>query len=100
METLTKSQKLAQFFAALGHTRRLRIISLLAETPAGLTFEDIEQRSGITGSSLFHHMRPLRDAGLINRKVRGRYTYYSLDAVPLRRYLGGPLPQVFPIAAR
>lgn len=89
MEFQTKSQKLAAFFAALGHTRRLRIINLLAETPAGMTFEAIEDGTGISGSSLFHHLRPLRDAGLINRKIKGRYTYYSLDPAPLRHYLGG-----------
>lgn len=100
METLTKSQKLAQFFAALGHTRRLRIVNLLAISPKGLTFEDIETQTGITGSSLFHHLRPLRDAGLINRKIKGRFTFYSLDATPLRRHLGASVPQIMPHADR
>ncbi len=79
MEYLTKSQKLAQFFSALGHTRRLKIIKLLAAAPKGMTFEAIEGKTGIRGASLFHHLRPLRDAGLINRKIKGRFTYYSLD---------------------
>ena len=89
MEFKTKSQKQAHFFAALGHTRRLRIIDKLASAPKGMTFEDIAEHTGITGSSLFHHLRPLREAGLIDRKIKGRYTYYRLDPQPLRQYLGG-----------
>jgi len=72
MERLTKSQKRAQFFAALGHTRRLRILAILIEYPKGVPFEVIEALSGIKGASLFHHLRPLRDAGLISRKIKGR----------------------------
>lgn len=92
MEFQTKPQKMAHFFAALGHTRRLKIINLLAETPRGLTFEAIEEQTGIAGSSLFHHLRPLREAGLLNRKIKGRFTYYSLDPNPLRQYLGMAAP--------
>lgn len=88
MERLTKRQKHAQFFAALGHARRLRLIEILAEHPKGITFESIETLSGITGSALVHHLRPLRAAGLTHRKVKGRHTIYRLDDTPLRRHLG------------
>lgn len=92
METLTKSQKLAQFFSALGHTRRLRIVNVLASSPGGMTFEAIENMTGIRGASLFHHLRPLRDAGLIDRKIKGRFAIYALDPAPLQRHLGASAP--------
>ncbi len=88
MERRTRQQATAQFFAALGHTRRLTILRLLARAQRPITFEIIEAKTGITGSSLYHHLRPLREAGLIHRKIKGRYTYYALDAHPFRQHLG------------
>lgn len=87
MEKRTRQQTMADFFAALGHTRRLTILRLLARSNGPLTFEAIEAATGIKGSTLYHHLRPLRDAGLIDRKIKGRYTFYGLDAFPLRQYL-------------
>ncbi len=72
-------QKSAQFFFALGHPRRLRIIDMLQEHPKGLTFESLEGRTSILGASLSHHLRFLKDAKIINRQVRDRFSIYRLD---------------------
>lgn len=89
MDVVTKNQKLAQFFFALGHGRRLRIVATLSSAPQGMTFEAIEAATDIKGSSLTHHMRILKDAGLVVRKVVGRNSVYRFNKTPLQRHLGG-----------
>ncbi len=88
MDVITKNQKIAQFFFALGHTRRLRIVSALASHGGGITFEALEAATNVRQSSLTHHLRILKEAGLVTRKVKGRYSYYRFDQRPLLRYFG------------
>lgn len=80
-------QKSAQFFFALGHPRRLRIIDVLAEHSAGLTFEALEVETFILGASLSHHIRFLKEAKIINRQVRDRFSIYTLDEGYLSRMI-------------
>lgn len=72
-------QKSAKIFFALGHPRRLRIIDVLQAHPEGLTFEALEGATFILGASLSHHLRFLKDARIINRQVRDRFSIYRLD---------------------
>ena len=72
--------KSAQFYFALGHPRRLRIIDILKTQPNGLSFEDLEQETTIRGASLSHHLRFLKDAKIIHRQIRDRFSIYKLDA--------------------
>lgn len=86
-------QKTAQLYFALGHQRRLRIIETLQSRPKGLTFEELEFLTGIPHSSLSHHIRFLKDAGLLLRQVKDRYTLYRLDQDLLGRFTGSlPMP--------
>jgi DNA-binding transcriptional ArsR family regulator len=57
---------------ALGSEERLKILDFLKE--GGKSFNDIENHTGKTGSSLTHHLTPLLDAGyVIKGEVRGTY---------------------------
>jgi len=66
----------AEVFAALGDETRLKIIRLLQD--AELRFEDIARALDMPRSTLSHHLRVLRDAGLVEMDRRGRASYYSL----------------------
>jgi len=87
MKTPTSHQKAAEFHFALGHPRRLRIINVLNDTPKGLTFEMLEDETLIFGASLSHHLRFLKDAGIVHRQIRDRFSIYTLDTTYMDRMM-------------
>ena len=63
----------ASTFAALGSEQRLHVLRILVRAgPEGLTIGELGLRSGVTGSTLTHHMKILAAAGLVDQKRRGR----------------------------
>jgi len=82
------------FYKALADEKRLRILNLLARGPASLT--EVAECLGLAKSTVIHHIRALRTAGLVLITV-GDEKEYSLrpQAIPeagrlLRSYLSGP----------
>jgi len=60
-------------FAALGSEQRLTVLRILVRAgPEGLTIGALGERSGVTGSTLTHHMKILAAAGLVTQKKQGR----------------------------
>lgn len=66
----------AEVFGALGDETRIKIIRLLQDDERRL--EDIARTLDIPQSTLSHHLRVLRSAGLIQVDRRGRNSFYSL----------------------
>ncbi|TRO46853.1 ArsR family transcriptional regulator [Candidatus Bathyarchaeota archaeon] len=65
-------ERVASFIGPLGSEERLRILDYLKS--GGKTFNELEQHTGRTGSSLTHHLNPLVNAGyVIKGEVRGTY---------------------------
>lgn len=63
----------ASTFAALGSEQRLSVLRCLVRAgPEGLSVGELGARSGITGSTLTHHMKILAQAGLASQKRQGR----------------------------
>lgn len=63
----------AEGFAALGSEQRLRVLHMLVRAgDAGLPVGDLGARSGITGSTLTHHLKMLAAAGLVRQVREGR----------------------------
>ncbi|WP_298837523.1 helix-turn-helix transcriptional regulator [uncultured Roseobacter sp.] len=60
-------------FAALGSEQRLAVLRCLVRAgPAGLSIGMLGERTGITGSTLTHHMKILTSAGLVAQQRQGR----------------------------
>ncbi len=93
MDVVTENQKIAQFHFALAHTRRLSILRTLATSDTGMTFEAIERKTKVKGSSLTHHLRILKESGLVTRKVNGRNSLYRSETPPLSDFLPTDLPK-------
>jgi DNA-binding transcriptional ArsR family regulator len=81
------------FYKALADERRLRILNMLASGPASLG--EVAERLGLAKSTVIHHVRALRTAGLVLITV-GDEKEYSLrsQAIPeagrlLQAYLAG-----------
>ena len=63
----------ASTFAALGSEQRLAVLLCLVRAgPDGLAIGELGARSGVTGSTLTHHMKVLAHAGLVTQEKRGR----------------------------
>lgn len=63
----------AAAFAALGSEQRLTVLRCIVRAgPDGLTIGDLGERSGVSGSTLTHHMRILSSAGLVEQAKQGR----------------------------
>jgi len=80
--------KVASTFAALGSEQRLTVLRTLVRAgPEGLTIGKLGQRSGVTGSTLTHHMKILSQAGLVRQERQGRsiicaaVDYSELEAI-------------------
>jgi len=63
----------ASTFAALGSEQRLRALRTLVRAgPEGLSIGELGGRTGVTGSTLTHHMKILAQAGLVVQRKEGR----------------------------
>ncbi len=69
----------AAVFAALGDPVRLRIISMMSTAPGGTVCGcDLEEPLGISQPTVSHHLRILREAGLVEGTRKGRWVHYRL----------------------
>jgi ArsR family transcriptional regulator len=72
---------LARAFKALGDPVRLRLLSLIASYDGGeVCVCELIGAFTLTGPTISHHLRVLREAGLIEGERRGTWVYYR--AVP------------------
>ncbi|MEQ9694311.1 metalloregulator ArsR/SmtB family transcription factor [Shimia sp. SDUM112013] len=63
----------ATAFAALGSEQRLSVLRTLVRAGhEGLSIGELGQRTGVTGSTLTHHMKVLAQAGLVTQSKQGR----------------------------
>ena len=63
----------AGIFAALGSEQRLSVLRVLVRAgPEGLSIGELGKRSGVTGSTLTHHMKLLAANGLVEQVRDGR----------------------------
>lgn len=63
----------AQAFAALGSEQRLSVLRTLVRAgPEGLSIGELGQRTGISGSTLTHHIKFLSQAKLLKQVKQGR----------------------------
>lgn len=76
-------------FKALGDPVRLRLLSLIASHAGGeVCVCDLTPRFALTAPTISHHLRVLREAGLIDCERRGTWVYYWLNPGVLDRLAG------------
>lgn len=73
--------ELSRMFKALGDPVRLRILSLIASHEGGeCCVCEITPAFAVSQPTISHHLKTLRDAGLLDCERRGTWVYYR--AVP------------------
>jgi ArsR family transcriptional regulator, arsenate/arsenite/antimonite-responsive transcriptional repressor len=77
---------LAQVFKALGDPVRLRLLSLIGAHQGGeVCVCDLTTAFNLTQPTISHHLKVLRQAGIITSERRGTWVYYRLEPAVLDR---------------
>lgn len=88
--------QLAQAFKALGDPVRLRLLSMIASNSGGeVCVCELTPAFDLTGPTISHHLKVLREAGLIDHERRGTWVYYWIKPerlATLSRLLDVPVP--------
>ena len=78
--------ELSRVFKAMGDPVRLRLLSLIASHEGGEACVcDLTEVFDLTGPTISHHLKVLREAGLIAGERRGTWVYYRVLPDALRR---------------
>lgn len=85
-------RQLANFFKALGDETRLKILRMLLEKE--LCVCEIIDRVELSQPAVSHHLKILRQAGLVKDSKEGKWVYYSMDDEAFIRY-GEAFEQIF-----
>ena len=92
----TEAVDLARVFKALSDPVRLRLMSLIASYAGGEACVcDLTDAFDVAQSTISHHLRVLREAGLVDCERRGTWVYYW----PLPDALAGLSTVLAPTAA-
>lgn len=79
--TIETNQELLEFFKALADANRLKIIGLLAQSPA--TVEQIASALNLSSSTVSHHLARLAKSGLVSARPDSYYSIYQLETKQL-----------------
>jgi DNA-binding transcriptional ArsR family regulator len=78
----------ASSFAALGSEQRLGVLRALVRAgPDGLSIGELGERTGVTGSTLTHHVKILAHAGMVEQIRKGRSIICAAVAYDQIRHL-------------
>lgn len=93
---LPDSETLVARFKALGDATRLEVFRLIAAQEAPLCACDIVDRFDVSQPTISHHLRVLRQAGLITATKRGVWMYYAVaprGVAALGQFLAGSVQE-------
>jgi ArsR family transcriptional regulator len=77
---------LARVFRALGDPVRLRLVSLIGAHQGGEACVcDLNAAFSLSQPTISHHLKVLREAGIIDSERRGTWVYYRLIPAALER---------------
>jgi ArsR family transcriptional regulator len=81
-----QSSELARLFKAMGDPVRLRLLSLIASHVGGEACVcELTDVFDLSGPTISHHLKVLRETGLISGERRGTWVYYRVHPEALGR---------------
>ncbi|MCM1971341.1 metalloregulator ArsR/SmtB family transcription factor [Streptomyces sp. G1] len=87
--TATEAADLAAAFKALADPVRLRIASIVACCPAGeVCMGEIASEFSVSPSTISHHLKKLREAGVLASERRATEVYYQVRSDRLDALIG------------
>ncbi len=77
---------LAPAFKALGDPVRLQLMSMIASAPGGEACVcELTPAFSLSGPTISHHLKTLREAGLVEAERRGTWVYYRAQPALMRQ---------------
>lgn len=70
------AESLASWFGVLADPTRLRLLSLIAAAGEACAACDLVEPLGVSQPTVSHHLKVLREAGLVESRRDGRWVYY------------------------
>ncbi|WP_433115388.1 ArsR/SmtB family transcription factor [Micromonospora sp. CA-246542] len=74
----------APLFKALGDPVRLRLMSMIASVPE-ICVCDLTPAFDLSGPTISHHLKLLREAGLVDSERRGTWVWYRVKPEAFRQ---------------
>jgi ArsR family transcriptional regulator len=75
----SRADSFARMFKAVGDPVRLRLLSMIASARTGeVCVCDLTADFELSGPTISHHLKVLREAGLVDSDRRGTWVYYRL----------------------
>ncbi len=71
-----EAAQLAQWYGVLADPTRLRLLSLISSAGEACAACDLVDPLGVSQPTVSHHLKVLREAGLVESEKRGRWVYY------------------------
>jgi ArsR family transcriptional regulator len=81
--TADQAAAIAPMFKALGDPVRLRLMSMIASVAEACVC-DLTGAFDVSGPTISHHLKVLREAGLIEGERRGTWVYYRIRPEAVR----------------
>lgn len=75
------AERLAEDFEILSHPIRLQLIDVLQRNEGRVCVCDLEAAVPVKQPTVSHHLRLLREAGLVESEKVGVWAYYRIDRV-------------------
>src|SRR5581483_8678048 len=82
-----EATEIAAQLRALADPTRVQIVTLLAEYPGEVCVCDLTSRFQLDQSTISHHLRVLREAGIVSAVKHGVWSYYFLQSEGLQPLL-------------
>ncbi len=77
--TPDRRDRLVAVYRALGDATRLEVFRLIAAQATPICVCDIVDRFDVSQPTISHHLKTLRDAGLVTVSRRGVWAFYAVD---------------------
>ena len=81
--TVERAERLAGWFGVLSDPTRLRLLSLIGAKGEACAACEMVEPLGVSQPTVSHHLKVLRQAGLVVSEKRGRWVYYRTVAQQL-----------------
>ncbi len=84
-KSILEIEKFSRILKDIGEPNRLKILCLLKNDPRCVC--DIWQLLGLPQNLVSHHLRILKDLGLVSSKKEGLKNFYKLNKKVVKRYI-------------
>lgn len=74
------AEQLAKLLKAVADPARLQLLSLIKSSPGGSSCVcELTEPLGLSQPTVSHHLKVLKDAGLITRERRGTWAWFTIN---------------------